>query len=53
MEKSMTTDDKHHYWNTQISNWQQSGMPQRQFCAESKLRYSTFCYWRTKLTQTN
>ena len=49
----MTTDERHHYWQTQINNWQQSGKSQRQFCTDNQLSYSTFCYWRTKFSQTN
>jgi hypothetical protein len=47
----MTTDEKHQYWYQQIDAWQQSGKPQRTFCMEHELSYSTFSYWRTKINR--
>jgi len=47
----MSTEDKRHYWRTHIDNWQNSGKPQRQFCTDNQLSYSTFCYWRAKVSQ--
>lgn len=47
----MSTEDKRHYWQAHIDNWQNSGKPQRQFCTDNPFSYSTFCYWRAKFSQ--
>jgi len=47
----MTTEEKHQFWQQQIDAWRQSGKPQRTFCTENQLSYSTFSYWRTKINR--
>jgi len=47
----MTKAEKCQYWHQHIDNWRQSGKPQRVFCTENQLSYSTFSYWRTKLNR--
>ena len=48
----MSTEEKRHNWQAHIDRWQNSGKPQRQFCSDNQLSYSTFCYWRAKLLET-
>jgi hypothetical protein len=48
----MSTEEKQHNWQAHIESWQNSGKPQRQFCSDNQLNYSTFRYWRAKLSQT-
>ncbi len=38
------------HWRNHIQAWQESRLSQKAFCAMQELRYSTFCYWRRKLS---
>lgn len=37
------------FWQQQISNWQASGLSQKEFCRHQKLALSTFSYWKRKI----
>jgi len=39
------------YWRSVIEKWSSSGLSQRQFCEESGISLSTFCYWRRRLRE--
>ncbi len=37
------------YWRKQITNWEASGLTQKQYCRSRTLALSTFCYWKSKI----
>ena len=39
---------KQAYWNHQISQWQESGLSQVQYCRDNQLNKHTFIYWKSK-----
>lgn len=47
----MTADKKYHYWQRHIDHWRDSGKPQRAYCIDAQVSFSTFSYWRTKLNR--
>ncbi len=40
-------------WEQILSDYQASGLTQRRFCNERGVAYSSFCYWRKRLSQEN
>lgn len=47
----MTPEEKRHYWQQHIDTWRESDVPQRDYCAQAQISFSTFSYWRTKLNR--
>lgn len=45
----MTSSDKAVYWQQHFTDWQQSGLSQRDYCKQHKLTFSSFGYWRKRL----
>jgi len=45
----MTTSSKAAFWQKHFSDWQQSGVSQKAYCAEHDLKIATFGYWRRRL----
>ncbi len=45
----MTSSEKAAYWQQHFKDWQQSGLPQRDYCKLHKLTFSSFGYWRKRL----
>ncbi|MCA9438602.1 MAG: hypothetical protein KC978_22650 [Candidatus Omnitrophica bacterium] len=39
------------YWRRVFGEWSSSGLSQRRFCKERGISYSTFCYWRRRMTE--
>lgn len=39
---------KQAYWRDQVSQWQESGLSQVQYCQNNHLNKHTFIYWKTK-----
>ena len=37
-------------WSQLMSEYESSELTQRQFCERHQLAYSTFCYWRKRLS---
>lgn len=35
-------------WNTQVSEWESSGLSQKEFCKQRHLKYHLFHYYRSK-----
>ena len=42
---------KREQWRAIFKKWSSSGLSQRRFCEERKIRFSTFCYWRRQLRE--
>ena len=40
-----------HYWQEQITAWEQSGQSQKAFCQQHELNYHRFGYWRRKFLE--
>ncbi|MFC1746279.1 hypothetical protein ACFL35_19965 [Candidatus Riflebacteria bacterium] len=40
-------------WTRHLNNWQKSGVSQRQFCQQNKLKFHRFVYWRKKIPVKN
>jgi len=40
-------------WARILSDYKASGLTQRKFCDERGVAYSSFCYWRKRLSQEN
>lgn len=49
----MTTEQKHNYWHQHIEAWRGSKLPQRAYCAQQKISYSSFGYWCRRLKGTS
>ena len=45
--KSRRTQDD---WSQLMTEYEAGELTQRQFCARHQLAYSTFCYWRKRLS---
>ena len=45
----MTSTEKAAYWQQHFTDWQQSGLSQRDYCKQHKLTFSSFGYWRKRL----
>lgn len=45
----MNTEEKATYWQQHFKNWQSSGLPQRDYCKQNQLSFSSFGYWRNRL----
>jgi hypothetical protein len=44
----MTTQERTHFWQKQITAWQASGLSGPAFCKQHDLAYHQFVYWRQK-----
>lgn len=45
----MTSSEKAAYWQQHFTDWQQSGLSQRDYCKLNNLTFSSFGYWRKRL----
>ena len=43
--------DKQRFWSDRITAWKDSGLPQKKYCDQEQLTYTTFVYWRGRLKQ--
>ena len=41
-------DQKRHYWNTHITDWQANRLSQTEYCRRHELKFHQFVYWRRK-----
>ena len=46
-------ESKAQYWQRQFEQWQTSNLTQPEFCKRNDLNYTTFSYWRSRLSTTN
>lgn len=42
--------EREEYWRGIIEGWTESDLSQRRFCEATRISYSTFCYWRRRLS---
>ena len=49
MTDTLTGQARVDYWQSQLDDWQRSGLSQQAFCREHSLNYPRFVYWRSKL----
>ena len=49
----MTTEQKHDFWRQHIEAWRRSKLPQREYCTQQSLSYSSFGYWSRRLKNTS
>ena len=47
----MTSEQKRQHWQRHIEAWQQSRLPQREYCKQQEISFSSFSYWRTRLNR--
>ena len=47
----MTSEQKRQHWQRHIEAWQQSRLPQREYCKQQEISFSSFSYWRTRLSR--
>jgi hypothetical protein len=45
----MTITTKAAFWQKHFTDWQQSGLSQKAYCAQHDLKIATFGYWRRRL----
>lgn len=45
----MTSTEKAACWQQHITDWQQSGLSQQDYCKQHELTLSSFGYWRKRL----
>ena len=45
----MTSSTKAAFWKKHFTDWPQSGLSQRAYCARHNLKLATFGYWRRRL----
>ena len=45
----MTISTKATFWQQHFTDWQQSGLSQKVYCARHNLKIATFGYWRRRL----
>lgn len=45
----MTQETKAVYWQKHLSNWQQSGLTQKEYCTQHALKLANLSYWRKRL----
>jgi len=52
--KSRKSDPKkrRQFWESQIENWQQSGLRQAEYCRKNNLKQNRMIYWRKRIGQT-
>ncbi|WP_461522086.1 IS66 family insertion sequence element accessory protein TnpA [Porticoccus sp.] len=48
----MTQEERAHFWQEQITDWQTSGLSGQAFCKRQNLVYHRFVYWRSKHSRT-
>jgi hypothetical protein len=48
VDKSQQTPDRHSYWRSQLLQWVQSGLSQKQFCQEQGLSRDMFAWWKAR-----
>lgn len=46
----MTSDQRHNLWQGHHETWRGSGLSQRAYCDQHALSYSTFSYWRKRVS---
>jgi hypothetical protein len=46
----MTSAQRRNHWQGHHDAWRQSGLSQRAYCEQHALNYSTFTYWRTRVS---
>ena len=44
----MTSSEKRAFWQKHFKDWQQSNLPQREYCKQHNLSFASFGYWRTR-----
>ncbi len=44
----MAPQERSHFWQQQVSDWQASGLSGQAFCKQQGLSYPQFLYWRRK-----
>jgi len=45
----MNSAHKKDFWQQHIQAWAQSKLPQKAYCQQSNISYTSFGYWRTRL----
>lgn len=46
-----SSNHKQRFWSDKITAWKNSGLPQKKYCEQEQLTYTTFVYWRGRLKQ--
>lgn len=49
-EQSKKKSNKASYWQEKVDGWINSGLTQGEFCKQNNLRFTTFSYWRSRLS---
>ena len=44
-----STHEKHSFWEHHLEQWRQSGLSQRAYCREHRLKPHRFNYWRRRI----
>jgi len=39
------------YWRSHVSNWEESGLSQTEYCRRNNIPFSSFGNWKTKLSE--
>lgn len=45
--------EKHKFWQSHVSAWEQSGGNQAEYCRDHELNIKIFGYWKRKLLRTS
>lgn len=45
----MSNSTKAAFWQKHVTDWPQSGLSQKAYCAQHNLKLATFGYWRRRL----
>lgn len=49
IQKSQQIEERQSYWRSELLQWAQSGLTQKQFCQERGLSRDMFAWWKARL----